>query len=72
MGTVLPFFIDAGFDPEATTVMGDAFERACKQLHDRGQPEIVRELSQDVSSRQPRLVSAIRSCFAMSRSAPSD
>ena len=44
MGTVLPFFIDAGFDPEATTVMGDAFERACKQLHDRGQPEIVREV----------------------------
>ena len=44
MGTVLPFFLNAGFDAEATTAMGDAFDRACKELHDRGQPEIVREV----------------------------
>lgn len=44
MGTVLPFFLDQGFDPEATTAMSAAFELACQGLHDRGQPEIVREV----------------------------
>jgi hypothetical protein len=44
MGTVLPFFLNIGFDPEAITAMGDAYDRACAELHDRGQPEIVREV----------------------------
>lgn len=44
MGTVLPFFVDTGFDPEAITIMADAYDRAWKALHDRGQPEVVREV----------------------------
>lgn len=44
MGTVLPFFLNQGFDPEATTAMGAAFDLACKELHDRGQPDLVREV----------------------------
>ena len=44
VGTILPFFVDAGFDPEAVTAMGEAFNLACKALHDRGQPELVREV----------------------------
>lgn len=44
MATVLPFFLNHGFDPEAITAMGDAYDRACAKLHDRGQPEVVREV----------------------------
>ena len=29
------------FDDRVTQVMGEAFDRACKELHDKGQPEIV-------------------------------
>jgi hypothetical protein len=32
------------FDDVATKVMGDAFDAASKELHDRGQPAIVREV----------------------------
>jgi len=44
MGTSLLFFHDAAFDSDATQVMGDAFERACRSLHDVGQPDLVREI----------------------------
>jgi hypothetical protein len=42
--TVIPFFHDASFDPEATHIMGQAFECACKSLHDVGQPEMVKNV----------------------------
>jgi hypothetical protein len=28
------------FEPEATATMGEAFEAACKELHDGGEPEV--------------------------------
>jgi hypothetical protein len=45
MASILPFVkkADLGtvFDDHATRVMGEAFDAACKDLHDRGQPSIV-------------------------------
>jgi hypothetical protein len=32
------------FGPEATAAMGQAFEAACKELHDAGEPEVPRIL----------------------------
>lgn len=37
-------FRQAFTDPAVISLMGVAFERACRSLHDTGQPEIVREL----------------------------
>ena len=28
------------FEPDATAAMGEAFEAACKELHDGGEPEV--------------------------------
>jgi len=42
--TIIPFFKDCAFDPTATEVMGSAYDRACKALHDIGQSDIVREV----------------------------
>jgi hypothetical protein len=42
----LPFVRKAGaiFDDHATEVMGAAFDAACQELHDKGQPSIVYEV----------------------------
>ena len=32
------------FEPEATAAISEAFDAACKELHDTGQPEVVREV----------------------------
>jgi len=32
------------FDDHATRVMGQAFDSACKDLHDKGQPNLVYEV----------------------------
>jgi hypothetical protein len=32
------------FEPEATAAMGEAFEAACKELHDVGQLQMVRKV----------------------------
>jgi len=37
-------FQDAAFDSDTTRAMGDAFELACRSLHDSGQPDLVREI----------------------------
>jgi hypothetical protein len=44
--SILPFVRTAGtvFDDNATRIMGEAFDSACKELHDKGQPEIVYEV----------------------------
>jgi hypothetical protein len=44
--SILPFVRRAGtvFDDNATQIMGEAFDSACKELHDKGQPEIVYEV----------------------------
>jgi hypothetical protein len=32
------------FDPETTRLLGEVFDSVCIELHDRGQPAIVREV----------------------------
>jgi len=40
----LPYFQQAYYGPDATRVMGAAFDKACQSLHDAGQPNIVKEV----------------------------
>ena len=42
--SVVQLFQEAAFGPEMTRVMGDAFERATRSLHDTGQPELIKEV----------------------------
>ena len=46
MASILPFIRKAGgvFDDRITQIMGEAFDDACKELHDAGQPPIVYEV----------------------------
>jgi hypothetical protein len=46
MTSILPFIRKTGtvFDDRATQIMGQAFDSACKELHDSGQPAIVYEV----------------------------
>jgi hypothetical protein len=46
MGSILPFIRQGGcvFDDQVTQILGDAFNGACKELHDKGQPTIVYEV----------------------------
>ena len=46
MASILPFLRKTGtaFDDHATKAMGEAFDAACKELHDMGQPQIVYEV----------------------------
>ena len=46
MASILPFIRKAGtvFDDHATEIMGEAFDAACRELHDKGQPTIVYEV----------------------------
>lgn len=44
MASIIPFMPRGVFDDSTTRVMGEAFDAACKELHDRGQPEIVHEV----------------------------
>ena len=42
--SIVPFLKDGSFDPETIHAMSDAFDRARKLLHDRGQPGVVLEI----------------------------
>ena len=46
VGSILPFIRKAAtvFDDRVTEIMGEAFDSACKELHDTGQPPIVYEV----------------------------
>ena len=45
MATILQFIRNkSDFDDEATRLMGEAFDAACKGLRDTGQPIVVREV----------------------------
>jgi hypothetical protein len=48
MASILAFIkkVDLGsvFDDHATRAMGEAFDAACKDLHDTGQPSVVYEV----------------------------
>jgi len=44
MATIHPLFREAAFDAKVTYAMGEAFDCACRALHDVGQPDIVKEV----------------------------
>jgi hypothetical protein len=44
VASILPFIPQNIFDDAATRIMGKAFDAACKELHDTGQPELVHEV----------------------------
>ena len=46
MASILPFIRNGGivFDDQVTQILGEAFDSACKELHDKGQPSIVYEV----------------------------
>jgi hypothetical protein len=44
MRTGVPVPQDTFFGPEATRVMGAAFDKVCRSLHDVGQPSMVKEV----------------------------
>ena len=55
VASIIPFLPRGVFDDAATRIMGQAFDAACKALHDTGQPPVVHE----VMAR--RIISAARS-----------
>jgi hypothetical protein len=42
--TIIPFIKGQPFNPDLVRIMGEAYDMACKALHDSGQPTIVREV----------------------------
>jgi hypothetical protein len=46
VASILPFIRKGGtvFDDRVTQILGEAFDSACKDLHDKGQPTIVYEV----------------------------
>ena len=44
MSEVINLFQEVAFDPETIANLSDAYARACKSLHDNGQPEIVKSV----------------------------
>jgi hypothetical protein len=44
VASILPFLPRGIFDDAATKAMGEAFDAACKALHDTGQPTVVYEV----------------------------
>jgi hypothetical protein len=44
MGEVEEFFHNSAFDPETVKSLCDAYDKACRSLHDNGQPKIVSEV----------------------------
>ena len=41
MASIIPYLPRGVFDDEATKIMGEAFDAACKALHPSGKPEKV-------------------------------
>ena len=44
MGSILPFVPRVVLDDADTRVMGEAFDAACEEVRDTGQPPLVREI----------------------------
>jgi hypothetical protein len=44
VASILPFIPRNVFDDTTTRIMSRAFDAACKELHDTGQPELVHEV----------------------------
>ena len=43
-GVAVQLFEQAAFDPDEVKILADAYDRARRSLHDRGQPAIVQEI----------------------------
>jgi hypothetical protein len=43
VGSILSFVARGVFDDATTRIMGEAFDAACKELHDTGQSAVVQE-----------------------------
>ena len=41
---IVDLFRSTVFDPETVKLLSDAYDKACKSLHDTGQPDIVNEV----------------------------
>jgi hypothetical protein len=41
---IRPFIQPGAFDPEAIALMSEAFESACNELNEAGQPKVAREV----------------------------
>jgi hypothetical protein len=41
---IRPFIRSGAFEPEVIAVMSEAFEAACKELDEAGQPKVAREV----------------------------
>jgi hypothetical protein len=44
VGAILPFGPRGVFDDATTRVMGEAFDAACKELHDAGPSAVIQEI----------------------------
>jgi hypothetical protein len=44
VASIIPFLGNHAFDEAATQLLGQVFDAACRELHDKGQPAIVREV----------------------------
>jgi hypothetical protein len=42
--SIIPFGRGQAFDEQTTKIVGDAFDKTLIELHDSGQPELVREI----------------------------
>ena len=42
--TSVPVFVEASSDPNVVDVMHKAYAKACRMLHDKGQPALVQEV----------------------------
>ena len=42
--TIIELFRVTAFDPDTVDVLGEAYNKACRSLHDTGQPYIVNEI----------------------------
>ena len=66
MASIIPFLPRGVFDDAATKAMGQAFDAACKALHDTGQPKIVHEVMARRIIRAARRANATRLSSALS------
>ena len=41
---IVPLFDAAAFDPDTIKIISQAYDKACRALHDRAQPDVVNEL----------------------------
>jgi hypothetical protein len=44
MSSILHFIKETSFSPDVARIMGEAYDRATRGLHDTGQPAVVQEI----------------------------